>query len=748
MFIRYGASPADWKLLVEEGLTPDLLPVVSNPNFPISSKSALKQTGKVPSVLTKTNEIVGLSKWTQRETSKDEAREWAANGDYGICVQTRRLRAFDVDVMDAELADRIADTLAALSPVVLPCRSRSGSSKRLFAFYLEGEYGKRVVQVGKDNNGANQMVEFLANGQQFIAFGTHPSGVRYDWSGLEKGGGPVFPTLSENQFEAIWFALCEDFAVEAASEKGIRQRGDHVAISDYVADYLWDNQLVLGEGNDGQLFIECPFKDGHSSETSESSTSYLPAGTNGYDVGSFCCLHASCSHRSQAEFLDAYGLRTDGLLVEFGSDSQGSDGDAGLEDDENAVNERGVIGALPPFARNKNGEILATLDNIIRGLERPDISGHTVRYDNFVDEILLFDRKGKNAGRLKDTDLVNFRRRLEALHGYQKISRELIRDAVSLLAVNQEMDSAIEWVESLRWDGTPRVERFVHERFGCEDSDYATAVSKYMWTALAGRALSPGCKVDMVPVLISPEGYAKSTSVAAIAPTPDQFVEIDMSERDADLARRIRGKLIAEISELRGLRSRDEESILAYITRQHEEWVPKYKEFSTSFPRRLVFVATTNETEFLSPERGNRRWLPLFVREMLAPESIARDRNQLWAEAVVLYKKNGVMWREAHELAEPYRRLACTQDPWAPLVAQWLSEQDLEDIKLEHGGLFLHTIAEYVLGISAARFGRKESHRLGRVMKVLGYKTAKKNWSATKQNAYWHYEKLDDRELI
>jgi hypothetical protein len=86
----YGASPADWGLFVEEGLTADLLPVVSNPNHPISSKSTLKQIGKVPSVLTNSGEIVGLSKWTQRETTKDEAREWAANGDYGICVQTRR----------------------------------------------------------------------------------------------------------------------------------------------------------------------------------------------------------------------------------------------------------------------------------------------------------------------------------------------------------------------------------------------------------------------------------------------------------------------------------------------------------------------------------------------------------------------------------------------------------------------------------------------------------------------------------
>jgi hypothetical protein len=654
------------------------------------------------------------------------------------------LRAFDIDVSDIELADRISDMLLSLSPAALPCRSRSGSSKRLFAFYLEGEYGKRVVQVGKDSSGANQMVEFLANGQQFIAFGTHPSGARYEWSGLDKEGESLFPTLTENEFEAVWFALCEEFAVAAPSEKGIRQRGDHLKLTDYVADYLWDNNLVLGEGSDGQLHIECPFKDGHSSETSESSTSYLPAGTNSYDVGSFCCLHASCAHRGQAEFLDAYELRTDGFVVELGSGAQ--DGDAADGDAE--INEKGVIGDLPVFQRNKHGEILPTLGNLRRALERPDIAGLTVRYDRFSDDMVKFNSNGKTLGRLQDVDIVVLRERLEDLHGFNQIGREMMKDSVLRVAHKQEIDSAIEWLESLKWDGTPRIADFVHKRFGCEDGEYATAVSHYMWTALAGRTLSPGCKVDMVPVLISPEGYAKSTAVASIAPTPDQFVEIDMSERDADLARRIRGKLIAEISELRGLRSRDEESILAYITRQHEEWVPKFKEFSTSFPRRLLFIATTNETEFLSPERGNRRWLPLFVEGMLDPDGITRDRSQLWAEAAVLYKKNGVMWQQAHNLADPYRRLACTQDPWAPAVASWLAEQDLEAIRLEHGGLFLHTIAEHVLGLSTQKFGRREGHRLGRVMKVLGYGVGKKTWSVAKQNMYWHYEKLDDRTLV
>ncbi|MCV5824559.1 virulence-associated E family protein, partial [Escherichia coli] len=85
------------------------------------------------------------------------------------------------------------------------------------------------------------------------------------------------------------------------------------------------------------------------------------------------------------------------------------------------------------------------------------------------------------------------------------------------------------------------------------------------------------------------------------------------AEKDDDLARKMRGRLVAEIGELRGLNTKELESIKAFVTRTHENWIPKYREFATQFPRRLVFVGTTNEDEFLADKTGNRRWLPVEV---------------------------------------------------------------------------------------------------------------------------------------
>ena len=117
--------------------------------------------------------------------------------------------------------------------------------------------------------------------------------------------------------------------------------------------------------------------------------------------------------------------------------------------------------------------------------------------------------------------------------------------------VNQ-VDSAHEWLARQRWDGVPRVERFLSDYLSVPDSPYARAVARYMWTALAGRVLDPGCEAPMVPVLIGPQGCGKSRGVKAMAPAGDlpgdhTYVELRFDTDDEKWARLTRAKLVGEI---------------------------------------------------------------------------------------------------------------------------------------------------------------------------------------------------------
>jgi len=253
-----------------------------------------------------------------------------------------------------------------------------------------------------------------------------------------------------------------------------------------------------------------------------------------------------------------------------------------------------------------------------------------------------------------DERFIKLRRRLERLHKFLPVGRELIRDAVRVVAKDNEVDTAQEWLKTLKWDGVPRVADFIGEYMGGDSTEYTRAVSLYIWTGLAGRVLVPGLKADMIPIMRGAQSLGKSTAIAAMAPSLDEFCEIDFAEKDTDLARKMRGKLVAEVAELRGLRTREMEAIKAFVTRTHEEWIPKYKEFSISFPRRLIFIATTNDDQFLTDSTGNRRWLPFEVRRKIDVARIKRDRNQLWAEAQEIFRAEGLQYQAAEALGNEH----------------------------------------------------------------------------------------------
>lgn len=380
---------------------------------------------------------------------------------------------------------------------------------------------------------------------------------------------------------------------------------------------------------------------------------------------------------------------------------------------------------LPKFKRDKQGEILATVDNVTLAVRRPDVCGMDIRFDLFRDEI-MYSAAGLEAWQtFTDADYVRLRIVLER-GGFKPIGRELIRDVVLLVAGENVFDTATVWLESLIWDGVPRLDSFLAQFFGAEDTDYTRAVSRYVWTALAGRVMEPGCKTDMVPILVGEQGSGKSTAVAAMAPAPEFFTEISFSEKDEDLARKMRGRLVAEIGELRGLHTREQEAIKAFITRTHENWVPKYREFAVQFPRRLVFIGTTNKDEFLADETGNRRWLPVRVGKVDV-KGINEARDQLWAEAREIFTQAGVQYKEAEKLAGGVHQEHMIHDSWQDVVSDWLdTADDLTGEKpLDRYFLRVNDVLIEALGFTERNIARKDEVRVGAILRALGYSRKK-----------------------
>jgi hypothetical protein len=375
-----------------------------------------------------------------------------------------------------------------------------------------------------------------------------------------------------------------------------------------------------------------------------------------------------------------------------------------------------ALSAMRSVRRSKLGTIEARISNIVAVLGVPEVSNYELAFDEFQDIVMVSTRGAPEWRPLVDTDYTNLRVWLETVGNCDPIPHDMIQRSVQLVADRNRMDTAKLWLEALRWDGKERIERFCPRYFGTPDEPYTRAVSMYLWTALAGRIMDPGVQADMVPVLIGRQGVGKSRGVQALVPSPEHYVELRLDEPDDAIARKCRGVLVGELAEMRGLRAAEIERVKAFITRTHERWVPKYREFATNYPRRFLIIGTTNDEEFLPADTEHRRWLPMHT-ERVDVNAIRRDRDQLWAEALARHTVEGIYWSGLDRLAQRARDAASGEDGWQDAIELWLRDGPPET----RARLKMQDVLVNAIGLDSRTIKRTDELRVGRILRALGY---------------------------
>ena len=112
------------------------------------------------------------------------------------------------------------------------------------------------------------------------------------------------------------------------------------------------------------------------------------------------------------------------------------------------------------------------------------------------------------------------------------------------------------------------------------------------------------------------------------------------------------GKLIIEIAELDALTGPSNSASKGFLTRRFDEFRPPYGKHTINQPRQCIFAGTINPPigGYLTDPTGARRIWPVTCVGMVDRDGVERDRDQLWAEAVVRYKAGDPWWLETPEL--------------------------------------------------------------------------------------------------
>lgn len=245
--------------------------------------------------------------------------------------------------------------------------------------------------------------------------------------------------------------------------------------------------------------------------------------------------------------------------------------------------------------------------------------------------------------------------------------------SIVAVARNIRIHPVRDYLTSLAWDGTPRLDAWPVTYLGAEDTRLHRAMGAMWMISAVARIMRPGCKADHMLILEGPQGIRKSTALKALA--SDEWFTDELAELGSkDAAQQMRGVWIIEMAELDAIGRTDVSRIKAFLTRTTDRYRPPYERYVVTIPRQCVFAGTVNPDTYLRDETGNRRFWPVRCGDIdLA--ALERDRDQLWAEAVVRFNAGSAWWIEDKELvalAGVAQEARYQGDAWDARIERWL----------------------------------------------------------------------------
>jgi len=390
------------------------------------------------------------------------------------------------------------------------------------------------------------------------------------------------------------------------------------------------------------------------------------------------------------------------------------------------------------------------------------------RHDAFHDKMLIGFRGDEVqheikliAGEMTDHALLRLRNMVSARFGFDPGDKP-IYDAVMSLALENCFDPVLDMLDAAQaeWDGVERLDEWVVTYLGCEDTPLNRAIGSKVLIAAVHRARNPGCKFDCITVLEGEEGTNKSMAIRVLAGDDNFSDQSILGARDKEVQEQLCGVWMHENADLAGMRRAEVEHVKAFASRQVDRARPAYGRVTERRPRRSIDWGTTNNSEYLQSQTGNRRFWTLAVgrididalkydRLLLLGEAAAREAE---GESVTL---DASLWPDARE-AQEARRI---KDPWEDLLgdipehvtvdAGSLTERTVQIIRRTGDGKQKVASADllaHVLRVPTAQMNSSHGQRLALAMKHAKWQrnpTGKVTIDGVPVRGYWRLDPTD-----
>jgi putative DNA primase/helicase len=356
--------------------------------------------------------------------------------------------------------------------------------------------------------------------------------------------------------------------------------------------------------------------------------------------------------------------------------------------------------------KTEKGKPLGTLRNVVHVLTKDERWTGRIRWSKFEGLVVLDDAA------LCDTDLTRIAIWLDEVYCV-RASTDTLHRAVNFVAAQNAFHRVCDWLNGCTWDGAPRLDGFLSVYLGAADTPLHRKFSSSFLIGACARVFQPGCQLDTMLLLIGKQGAGKSRLCATLPPVRSWAGEsaFDIGNKDAFMC--LEGKWFYELAESESLNRASDEAAKAFITTRIDRYRRPYARLPEDHPREVVMMVTANDKELLRDPTGARRYWPVLVGE---PDlaAIARDREQLFGEALVRYRAGESWWlnRDEEKLLVAAQRQFTVPEAWEEALRPWVAAQE--------GRFTVEDAMRDGLGIVPERWDAKKRQRTGRALGRLG----------------------------
>lgn len=391
--------------------------------------------------------------------------------------------------------------------------------------------------------------------------------------------------------------------------------------------------------------------------------------------------------------------------------------------------------------RNGGGETRrASFGEICNDLfDHRDWAG-VLQYDTFRDRVIAVNPPMKmdaETTALSDNDVRLVRAWFE-YHG-KKPGPKDVQDALETIARRHSFHSVQGMLQSLEWDGVPRLDHVLPDYFRSPDGAYERAIGPRWFISLVARAMLPGCQSDCTLILEQRQhGVGKTSAFRALMRDPYWYAESSCGVDSKDFLENLRGIWLVGFDELDSLTRASLTKVKTVLTQLHDHYRKSFGHNSGDYPRACGFCGTTNAEQYLNDLTGGRRFWPVRVLRTIDVKKIERDRDQLWAEAYMRWKAG-----EAWHVDSPELRILCEAeqedrleaDAWEEIIRRWFDDPTkfshtpvtVEPSSLFHGirpfdgsrGVTTSDVLKHAVGKLEGQWTRGDSMRIGGILRHL-----------------------------